>query len=350
MKRRNFIIGTSLGLALTLAGKSFGKIFNNAVNSVKPKMLNKGDTIGIIAPGTAVSDPESFYKIKEVMDYFELRCKFGKFLAKGTGYKTRSVDERLEDLHNMFSDQSVKAIFCIRGGYGSIRLLDKIDYNLIRANPKIFLGYSDITALHLAISKLTGLVTFHGPVLISEFSNWTVSYFRKALFSLDPIGKVINDSKKNNVRNLHPFWSVTNGKSQGKLTGGNLTMICSLMGTPYEIETDGKILFIEDVDEEPYRIDRMLTQLRLAGKFNKASGIIFGECSGCSSDRLQPSRVWDYTLGEVLESVLGDLKIPVVYGLTFGHTSDQLTIPIGVEAVIDSDNQKFEILESGVIA
>lgn len=348
MRRRNFLIGTSLSLAFAFAKRSFSFNSENHNAIVKPKILNPGDTVGIIAPGTAVSDPESIYKVKEVISFLNLEYKFGKNLLKGTGYKTRTDEERLDDLHSMFSDDIIKAIFCIRGGYGSMRLLDKIDYSLINKNPKIFLGYSDITALHLALNKFANLVTFHGPVLLSSFSNWTLQYFKKALFDINPISKVEIDSSINNIRQTHPIWAITPGKARGKLIGGNLSIISDLMGTPYEIDTKDKILFIEDVDEEPFRIDRMLTQLRLTGKLDKSAGIIFGECAGCSGDKLQPSRIWDYSLGEVLNNILGDLKIPVIYGYPIGHTADQLTIPLGVEAIIDADNLSFEIIESGV--
>src|SRR5262249_47966013 len=170
--------------------------------------------------------------------------------------------ERLDDLHAMFRDSEVRAVFAIRGGYGSEHLLDRIDYDLIRRNPKIFLGYSDITALHLAIHQKTGLVTFHGPVVLSRFSEYTQKWFRKALFEAAPIGEVANPPETNRLRPTHNLRTVRPGRARGPLIGGNLSLIATTMGTPYEIDTRGRILFLEDVDEQPYSIDRMLTQLR----------------------------------------------------------------------------------------
>ncbi|MBI5326633.1 MAG: LD-carboxypeptidase [Ignavibacteriae bacterium] len=316
---------------------------------IHPKALKQGDTVGIIAPATAVTDPDQIGKAIEALNYFGLKNKIGRNVLKGEGYKTRTIEERIDDIHTMFGDKDVSAIFCLRGGYGSAGLLDKIDYDLIKSNPKIFIGYSDITALHLAINKYSSLITFHGPVLLSGFSNYTADYFSKALFNTNPLGKIVNPESKSGIRLVHPTRTIKPGKATGKLIGGNLSIICSLMGTPYEIETKDKILFIEDVGEEPYRIDRMLTQLRLAGKLNSTAGIIFGECTECNSDGLNPSHIWDYTLGEVLDKILGNLNIPVFYGLTFGHTNDQITIPEGVEAEMDADDRVLNILESGVI-
>jgi muramoyltetrapeptide carboxypeptidase len=228
---------------------------------------------------------------------------------------------------------------------GSGQLLDKLDYDLIRSKPKVFLGFSDITAMHNAIQKLTGLVTFHGPVMLSDFSNYTMEHLKKAIFSTDPIGKISNPEGKSGVRENYPVLTITPGIARGRLTGGNLSLVTSLIGTPYEIEVKDKILFIEDVGEAPYRIDRMLTQLRLAGKLN-ARGIVFGLCAGCDSTN---GSTWDYSLGEVLQNILSMAGVPTFYGLTFGHTSDQLTLPMGVEVEINADEGTVNIMESGVV-
>ncbi|MFC2131896.1 LD-carboxypeptidase [Bacteroidota bacterium] len=345
MNRRDLLKGGLISLALPL----IPKIVHSQPDMhglIKPKALKEGDIVGIIAPGTAVSNPDDIAKVQQALNYFGLKMKLGKYVEKGSGYKSRTIEERIDDLHKMFLDKEVKAVFCIRGGYGSGQLLDKIDYKLIRNNPKIFLGYSDITAMHLAINKLSGLLTFHGPVLLSAFTSYTVDYFKKALFSTEPIGKISNPPIVSGVRPAYPYRTIVSGKAKGKLTGGNLSLISSTMGTPYEIDTKDKILFIEDVGEEPYRIDRMLTQLNLAGKLKEAAGIIFGKCAGCNKSN---TGVWDYSLGEVLDYQLGDLNIPVFYGLLIGHTSDQVTLPYNVEAEINTDEGILDILESGVI-
>jgi muramoyltetrapeptide carboxypeptidase len=305
--------------------------------------------VGLITPSTYVSDPDALATAERTLRHFDLKAKWGANVRKKFGYLGGSIDERLQDLHAMFADSSVRAIFALRGGYGSAQLLDRIDYNLIRANPKIFVGYSDITALHLAIHQKTGLVTFHGPVVLSHFTDYTQSYFRKALFTPKAVGALANPPEPNPLRPAHPLRTVRAGKASGPLIGGNLTLISTTMGTPYEIDTRGRILFLEDVDEEPYRIDRMLTQLRLAGKLDAAAGIIFGECLDCRPKDYQPSFNSTFTLGEILDNILGGLKIPVLAGLTIGHTDDQLTLPEGVRATLDADRGELSIDEAAVI-
>lgn len=359
MNRRNFVgsaMSGILGLSLInnqlIAQESVRSLVPEQIstdNLIKPSVLKQGDTIGIIAPSTGVSDPDDFRKAKEALDYFGLKMKIGDNVLKGSGYKTRSIEERLSDLHKFFEDKDVNAIICIRGGYGSPQILDGINYDLIRKNPKIFIGYSDITAMHLAINKLAGMVTFHGPVLLSAFSNYTIDYFKRALFSTESIGIAENSKEKNTFREVFPTRTIVAGKAQGRLIGGNLSLICGTLGTPYEIDTTGKIFFIEDVGEEPYRIDRMLTQLRLANKLQSAAGIVIGYCKDCNSDGLQPSRIWDPSLGEIIDNIVGKLTIPSFYGLTIGHTSNQITLPIGVMAELDAEARTLNITESGVV-
>lgn len=347
MQRRNFI-STTLKVALASpflpAQLSYAQT-TSPTPIIRPKVLSKGDTVGVIASGTAVPDPDRILEAQRILNYFNLKMKLGKYVNQGSGYKTRSVKERLANLHEMFSDPEVKAIFELRGGYGSIQLLDHVNYDLIKQNPKIFFGFSDITALHLAIHKYTGLVTFHGPVLLSPFKGYTVEYFQKAIFATAPLGALTNSTDEQDVKPKHPLRTITSGKAQGELIGGNLSLVASLMGTPYEINTKGKILFLEETGEQPYRIDRMLTQLHLAGKLSQAAGIIIGECNDCNST----GYTWDYSLGEVLDSILGDLNIPVLYGLTIGHTSEQLTLPIGVTAQLDADSGIVNVLATGVV-
>jgi muramoyltetrapeptide carboxypeptidase len=352
MNRRNFINSSFMSvLGLSLLDNSLlgQESMLSKPNIIKPNSLMPNDLVGVIAPGTAVSDPDDINTAKEAIEYFGLKMKLGDYVINGKGYKSRTVEERLIDLHNMFRNPEVKAIITIRGGYGSPQLLDGIDYKLIKDNPKIFMGYSDITAMLIAINKMTDMVTFHGPVLLSAFSDYTISNFKKAVFRKEPIGLTTNAKDKNTFREVFPIRTVRGGKAAGQLIGGNMSMICGTLGTPYEIETKDKLLFIEDVGEQPYRIDRMLTQLRLAGKLQSAKGIIVGYCKGCDYDVLQPSRIWDYSLGEIVDNLLGNLGIPVIYGLTIGHTSNQLTLPIGVNAELDADAKTLNIIESGVV-
>ena len=316
--------------------------------TLRPRALKPGDTVGLITPATYVSDPDRLALAARTMKYFDLRMKLGKNVGKRLGYLGGTIEERLEDLHEMFRDPEVKAVLPIRGGYGSAHLLDRIDYGLIRKNPKIFLGYSDITALHLAIRRKTGLVTFHGPMVLADFTEFTQTWFRRALFDPQPLGALTAPPDSNRLRPAHALRAIRPGKARGRLTGGNLTLVCSTLGTPFEIDTRGSILFLEDVDEQPYSIDRMLTQLRLAGKLEAAAGIVFGECHDCRPREFQPAFESTLSLGEVLDDILGRLDLPVLSGLTIGHTGDQFTLPLGVLASLDADKGELVIEEAAL--
>ncbi len=339
MNRRSFVASMAAVSALKAADRP-------AV--IRPAALREGDTVGLITPSTYVSDPDTLATADRTMKHFNLKAKWGRNVRKKSGYLGGTVQERIDDLHAMFRDPEVKAVFALRGGYGSAQMLDRIDYDLIRTHPKIFLGYSDITAMHLAIHQKTGLVTFHGPVVLSHFTDYTQEHFRRALFGTGPIGLVTNPDEANPLRPAHTLRTIRPGKARGPLIGGNLTLISTTMGTPYEIDTRGRILFIEDVDEEPYRIDRMLTQLRLAGKFDAAAGIIFGECADCRPKDYKPSFNSTFTLGELEDAFFGELRIPVLSGLTIGHTDDQLTLPLGVMASLDADKGQLVIEDAAV--
>jgi len=273
-----------------------------------------------------------------------LRLKTGRSVGRRDGYLGGTIEERVADLHAMFADPEVKAVFCVRGGYGAAMLLDKIDFGLIRKNPKLFIGYSDITALHLGIHGQTGLVTFHGPVALSRFNDWTLEHFKRAVFEPKPLGALRNPPEERPMRPKHLTRALRAGKATGPLIGGNLSLVSSTMGTPWEIQTAGRILFLEDVDEPPYSVDRMLTHLRLAGKFRDIRGLVIGECADCVPRR--PSSEGGFSLGEIYDNILGDLKVPVVTGLTIGHTDDQLTLPLGVQATLDAGSATLTIEEA----
>lgn len=346
--KRKFIVSGLLAGGLAMSGvsslaKSNDSEIPQAMPKIKPKALSAGSLVGIVAPATAVTDPEDIAKANEVIASFGLKAVYGKNVLKGSGYKTRSVEERVADLHEMFANPKVEAIMCVRGGYGSAGLLDKLDYKLIAANPKIFCGYSDITAMHLAIQKMTGLVTFHSPVLLSAYTKYTEDNLKSILFGAAKDNYLINPEQRRGIRNAFPIQTIKSGIAKGELIGGNLSIITSLMGTDYEIETKGKILFFEDVDEPAYRIDRMLTQMKLAGKLDGLAGAIIGKCENCSS--AGQGSLWDRTVGEVYEYFFADANYPVISGLMIGHTSEQLTIPVGIMAELDADSKKVKLLE-----
>lgn len=314
---------------------------------IKPKRLSEGDTVSLISPGSAVPSPDDIRSATEAVEALGLKAKFAANTTAGTGYRTKPRKARIDDIHEAFSDSETTGIICIRGGYGSGMLLDGLDYDLIRQNPKVFIGYSDITALHLAIHQNAGLVTFHGPVALSAFTDFTARHFKKMLFENKAAGLLQNPGGNVGIREANPTRGITPGTVQGNLTGGNLSLISSLLGTDYEIDTKDKILFLEDVGEAPYRIDRMLNQLRLAGKLDDAAGIVFGVCSGCETG--DTASTWDSSLGEVLDNYLRGSGTPAFYGLLIGHTSHQLTLPYGIKAVLDADNGALIIREAAVV-
>ena len=309
---------------------------------IKPKKLSKGDVIGIISPA---SSPDDFSKIESGVKYLEklgYRVEVGKNVGKFHGYLAGSDEERLDDFHYMFKNKVVKAIMCVRGGYGTPRLLDKIDYKLIGRNPKIFIGYSDITALQLAILQKTGLVTFAGPMLAVDFadevSKYTEEMFWPLITSNKNFGKIeFPEDEK--------IFSLVKGNAKARIAGGNLALVTSLIGTNYFPSMKDRILFLEEVGEMPYRIDRMLNQLRLTKAFSQVKGIILGAFIDCNET--DPSKR-TLTLGEVISHYFENLDIPVVYNFKHGHIKDSATIPFGIMVKINASRNYVEIAEGAV--
>lgn len=301
----------------------------DSISQIKPKCLRPGDTIGVIAPASPGELELSMAGVRWLKEQ-GFQVQLGRTVEQDQGYLAGSDADRAADINAMFSSPEIDGVFCLRGGYGTMRLLDLVDYDCIRTHPKVFIGYSDITALHISIGQRTGLVTFHGPMVASDMgkglSEYTWDSFYRAMTVSEPLGAV------NNPLLSQPPVFIASGRAQGYLTGGNLSLVVSTLGTPYEINTCGKVLFLEEVGEAPYRIDRMLTQLLLAGKLQEAAGIVIAVCADCDND--DPS---SFTLEEVLRDRLGGLNKPVLYNLYFGHTADKVTLPMGVMAVLDDE-------------
>ena len=313
-----------------------------AMPRIKPPALQPGDTIGIIAPASNIK--------REMLEtgcdaLRRLGCKpfyFDSILDKDL-YFAGSAERRRRELDEMFLRDEVRAIVCARGGYGANYLLDTIDLETIRAHPKILVGYSDITSLLTYILDSTGLVTFHGPMVAKDFAHSEgvdVASWEAALTGVTDW--TLNFGPESGAKALLA------GSTEGILYGGCLSMLVASLGTPYEIHTAGTILFIEDLAAKPYQIDRMLMQLKLAGKFAGVRGIIFGEMVDCSQKQDQ-----GYTLEEVVLRVIGDLGVPVAYGLRSGHVSCRnITLPFGVRAALNVGNEpgkdagSLRILES----
>lgn len=313
----------------------------------KPKKLNPGDTIGVVSPASPMERKSDIIRAREKLEKLGYRVVVGKNVDLQRGLVSATEEQRIEDLHEMFSREDVNAIFVTQGGYGSAQLIDRLDYDLIRKNPKIFIGFSDITSLHLAINKFANLVTFHGPSMLrfndEELSDFTFEHLMKALTSDTPIGTIsLADPKK-------WIYALEGGECEGELIGGNLTLICSSLGTPYEINTTGKILFLEEVDTEPWIIDHMLCHLRNAGKLKDVAGVVVSECVNCVPFEYKPGYYVDLSIEDVLEYYLKPLHLPVLFGFPLGHCRDMATLPLGVQARLDGNKKELHILESGVI-
>lgn len=313
---------------------------------IKPKRLAKGDTVAVIAPSSGIA-PEEFDKALQNLADLGLKTKVGKYARARNGFLAGTDKERLDDLHQAFADAEVKAVWCVRGGYGATRFLPDLDFNLIKKNPKVFIGYSDITALHTAIHQNTGLVTFHGPVAASTYSDYAKNHVAGVLMNPSAPYKVeLSPENVAKESNLFKAETITSGKCRGELIGGNLSLLTALAGTPFALRNmKGKLLFIEDVGEQPYRIDRMLTQLRQTINLRQLAGIALGVFEDCNPKDATASQ----SLIEVLKDRLGNLGIPVIYGLSFGHIRDQFTLPIGIEAELDAEKATITFLETGVV-
>ena len=345
MKRRNFLRSAAAVSLLTPTAFGKGQKIARPIKIIKPKRLRPGDTIAVIAPASGI-EPENFEKALQNLADLGFKTKAGINARRRAGFLAGTDKERTDDLHRAFADKTVDGIWCVRGGYGATRILPAVDFNLIRRNPKIFVGYSDITALHTAIFQNTGLVTFHGPVAASSFSDYTKNHLVNVL--MNPSASYKIESAPENAANeseLYKTATITPGKCRGTLIGGNLSLLTAVAGTPFALRaTRGKILFIEDVREAPYRVDRMLTQLRESLNLSALAGIALGVFADSNpKDEISPS------LLDVVKDRLGDLGIPVVYGLSFGHIHDQFTLPVGIRAELDADAATINLLESGVI-
>lgn len=343
MKRRDLL--KSAAVLPLLSIPALGKNSGVKEKLIKPNRLKMGDTIGVIAPSSGLSK-ESFDRALQNMADLGFKTKVGKSARNVNGFLAGTDKERLDDIHWAFADKEIKAVWCVRGGYGASRILPAIDYGLIRKNPKILIGYSDITALHTAIHQNCGLVTFHGPVASSNYLEYSKTHVVNTLMNPSAPYKIeLSEFNRTNESNLYKTETIVKGKARGRLIGGNLSLLSALAGTPFGLKNlKGKILFMEDVGEQPYRIDRMLTQLLQSADFRSLSAIALGIFEDCN-----PKTSNTQSLLDVLKDRLGNLGIPVIYGLSFGHIRDQFTLPVGIEAELDTENAVMTFLETGVI-
>ncbi|MCH5584053.1 LD-carboxypeptidase [Shimazuella sp. AN120528] len=291
-----------------------------------PKPLRKGAYIGIVAPSSSVDPDKTHQAIDYLYDTGYVPI-LGDAIFDQNGFLAGNDKDRLADLHRMFADPEIEAILCLRGGYGCLRIVDQLDFGLIRRNPKWLIGYSDITTLLNSIYQITGIPTIHGPMLAelpkSAGEDWWFDLWR---LLRNPTGSY-SYPKTKKAHCLFP------GNAVGSMIGGNLSLLVASLGTAFEIDTAGRILFIEEVGENPYRIDRMLTQLRLAGKLQACSGIVFGDFTECHAPANKPS----IPVREILTDHMQRVRKPAFYGLPAGHSLPNYPIPIGAEAFVDAN-------------
>jgi len=290
-----------------------------AKQSVKAERLRKGDRIGVIAPAGPVKPSELAPGI-QLLQSTGYEVQLGQHIYENRDYLAGTDESRLQDLHDMFTEPLVKAIICARGGYGTMRILDRLDYDLIRDHPKILVGYSDITALLWALYKKIGLLSFHGPMVkdLTKNNNRNFQSFLDLLSSHE--GMIVNFTEKQVIRH---------GRRRGILLGGNLSLIFHLAGTPFMPSLRGVILFIEDRGESPYRIDRIVTSLKLMGLFKELAGLVVGDFQGCGDPD---------NLKRLIIETVPEPGVPIVFGLPVGHGTKNLCLPLGLPFVLDTEN------------
>jgi muramoyltetrapeptide carboxypeptidase len=326
-----------------------------------PQALAPGDTIMFIAPAGSLNKERNTLA-KKRLEELGYKVRFPKNLFRAHGYLAGTDEQRASEIMDAFSDPEVDAVFPGTGGYGTTRIIDDLDYDVIRQNPKVLIGFSDITGIHLAINQKTGLVTFHSPNPEYSFGNpdgfnpYAARWFWRAI-GADKYGKGVGYLITPTTEKGDAAWNpktfadfpksqtLAPGKARGRLTGGNLSVLHAMMGSPYEIETDGKILFLEDVGEAPYRIDRMLSTLKLAGKFDKVRGVVLGHFT-----RRKDEAEWDddWSMQDVMRDYFAKLGVPVLANFPVGHIPFNTTLPVGAEVELDADACTLRVLENPV--
>jgi muramoyltetrapeptide carboxypeptidase len=341
MDRRHFLLGTAL--AACAAGLPQGVVaMARRSGRLLPAPLRPGDTVALVSPSGALEDPFDLEIAQEVLEALGFRARVGRHAAGRWGHLAGDDAARAADLNAAFADPEVRAVVCARGGSGAARLLPLIDYDAIRRNPKVLLGYSDITALHCAVHAKTGLVTFHGPTGTSSWNGFNADQFRRMFLERELLAyRNLAERGDELVPRRNRTATITGGKARGELVGGNLTVLTALAGSPYLPDFKGKILFLEDVSEAPYRVDRMFSTLKLMGALDGLAGFIFGECTKCDPGNGYGS----LTLRQILDDYIKPLGIPAYNGAMIGHIPRQFIVPVGGLVEMDADVGTFRMLE-----
>jgi len=306
-----------------------------------------GDVVGVISPSSPPPDPDAIGRSVAALEKLGFRPRLGPHAHDRHGFLAGSDADRAADLMQMFTNPEVKAIFCVRGGYGTARILGLLDYEAIRRNPKILVGFSDATTLHCALQIHASLISFHGPMLNSGLAASDVPPFvaqslLRAISEPSPPGSICQGYEKKTVEIIH------GGVAEGELIGGNITVLCTTVGTRYQPDFKNKILLLEEVDEKPYRIDRNLTHLHNTGLLGQVAGVAVGINHNCDDPRAATAGEYRQTVADVLKERLASLGVPVVAGLPFGHIPWNATMPLGVQARLDGKQGDLVITEPGV--
>ena len=344
MNRRQFV--QSLGAAALATQLPPARL--GAAAAVRPKRLRAGDTIALVSPASATFSSIDLQIAKESLEALGFKVTPAEHVLARHGYLAGPDQARADDINKAFADKSIAGIHAIRGGWGSARVLPYLDFDTIRRNPKVLIGYSDITALLLSIHAKTGLTTFHGPIGLGRWDAWSLDYYRRVLMNGEAVTYTNRKDLSGDRNSLVPveFRTVTAtpGTARGRLLGGNLTVLTAILGSPYLPSWDDAILFCEDVGEDLYRVDRMFTQLKLAGVLAKLKGFVFGSCSECGPGEGYAS----LTLEEIIRDHIKPLGIPAWQGAMIGHAQPQWTLPVGADVEIDAAAGTMRLLEPAV--
>jgi muramoyltetrapeptide carboxypeptidase len=346
--RRRFLQTGAVALPITLA---HSKIAIAQTRVLKPPQLKPGDTVGMVAPASNAYEPEEILLAKETMEQYGFKVELGKHINAQNGYLAGTDAQRAADLNEMFRRPEIRGIVTFSGGYGCSRILPLLDYEQIKRSPKVIIGHSDITALLIGIHRKTGLITFHGSSGLTGVGDYAKAHLRRALMSTTTLGEIAKPPTpaQGTIERTNRLISIVPGRATGQLVGGNLTLVTNLIGTPFEPDTTGKILFLEDIGEEPYRIDRMLTQLWLAGKLQAAAGIALGRFVDCYPKEFRASFPQTISLENVFRDRFTPLGKPTLYNLMFGHIRENAVLPIGATATLDATAKTLVVTENTVI-
>ncbi len=335
--RKDFLKATSLA-TLALTGFHRTKCEETVIQQsdlILPQGISWNSRIGLIAPASPIYDTTQFDEMLVTLKELGFRLKLGKHVRDRNGYLAGKDEDRANDLHSMFKDDKIEAVLCIRGGWGCNRILPLLDYELIKNNPKPLIGFSDITSLHNALLTKCGLVSFHGPVGKSDWNEFTKDSFNKILIDKEIQTYSIPEEETDG-------FVIQEGKAEGRLVGGNLSVLTAMIGSEYLPDFKDSILFLEDIGEDVYRIDRMLTHLKLSGILDKIAGFIFGKCTNCDAGSNS------LTLKQVFDDHIKPLKIPAFYGAMISHENQNVTISVGIRASLDAKKMEFVTLSAGV--